>query len=63
MEHHSNIVPWFMICQEKGATLKVIPIDEKGELMMDAYEAMLSEKTKLVSVLHVSNALGTHQPG
>jgi cysteine desulfurase/selenocysteine lyase len=62
MEHHSNIVPWFMICQEKGATLKVIPIDEKGELMLDAFEAMLSEKTKLVSVLHVSNALGTINP-
>lgn len=62
MEHHSNIVPWFMICQEKGATLKVIPIDERGELMLDAFEEMLSEKTKLVSVMHVSNALGTINP-
>jgi cysteine desulfurase/selenocysteine lyase len=62
MEHHSNIVPWFLICQEKGATLKVVPIDENGELLMDAFEAMLSEKTKLVSVLHVSNALGTINP-
>jgi cysteine desulfurase/selenocysteine lyase len=62
MEHHSNIVPWFMLCQEKGATLKVIPINDKGELMMDAFDAMLSEKTKFVSVLHVSNALGTINP-
>jgi cysteine desulfurase/selenocysteine lyase len=62
MEHHSNIVPWFMLCQEKGATLKVVPINDKGELMMDAFDAMLSEKTKFVSVLHVSNALGTINP-
>lgn len=62
MEHHSNIVPWFMLCQEKGATLKVIPIDERGELVMDAFESMLSEKTKFVSVVHVSNALGTINP-
>jgi cysteine desulfurase / selenocysteine lyase len=62
MEHHSNIVPWFMICQEKGATLKVIPIDERGELILDQFEEMLSEKTKLVSIMHVSNALGTINP-
>lgn len=62
MEHHSNIVPWFMICQEKRATLKVIPINERGELQLDQYEQMLSEKTKLVSVMHVSNALGTINP-
>lgn len=62
MEHHSNIVPWYMICQEKGATLKVIPIDEKGELMMEEFEKLLTEKTKLVSVVHVSNALGTINP-
>jgi cysteine desulfurase / selenocysteine lyase len=62
MEHHSNIVPWFMICQEKGATLKVIPIDENGDLLLDRFEEMLSEKTKLVSVVHVSNALGTINP-
>lgn len=62
MEHHSNIVPWYMICQEKGALLKVIPIDEKGELLLDRFEAMLSERTKLVSVVHVSNALGTINP-
>lgn len=62
MEHHSNIVPWFMICQEKGATLKVIPIDDRGELILDEFEGMLSERTKFVSVLHVSNALGTINP-
>lgn len=62
MEHHSNIVPWFMICQEKGATLKVIPINEKGELILDDFDSMLTEKTKLVSIVHVSNALGTINP-
>src|SRR6476659_7151641 len=62
MEHHSNIVPWYMLAQEKGAVLKVIPINEKGELMMDEYEKLLTEKTKLVSIVHVSNALGTINP-
>lgn len=62
MEHHSNIVPWYLICQEKGAVLKVIPIDENGELLMDRFEELLTEKTKLVSVVHVSNALGTINP-
>jgi len=62
MEHHSNIVPWYILAQEKGAVLKVIPINEKGELMMDEFEKLLSEKTKLVSVVHVSNALGTINP-
>jgi cysteine desulfurase/selenocysteine lyase len=62
MEHHSNIVPWYMIAQEKGAILKVIPINENGELMMDEFEKLLSEKTKLVSIVHVSNALGTINP-
>ena len=62
MEHHSNIVPWYMICQERGAVLKVIPIDEKGELIMEEFEKLLTEKTKLVSVVHVSNALGTINP-
>ena len=62
MEHHSNIVPWFMICQEKGATLKVIPINENGELLLDSFDELLTEKTKLVSVVHVSNALGTINP-
>ena len=62
MEHHSNIVPWQMLCEEKGAVLRVIPIDEAGELLMDEYEALLSPRTKLVSITHVSNALGTIVP-
>jgi cysteine desulfurase / selenocysteine lyase len=62
MEHHSNIVPWQMLCEEKGCILKVIPINDEGELLMDEYENLLSEKTKFVSVVHVSNALGTINP-
>jgi len=62
MEHHSNIVPWQVLCEEKGAVLKVIPINDEGELLMDAYEKLLSAKTKLVSIVHVSNALGTVNP-
>ncbi|WP_293932012.1 aminotransferase class V-fold PLP-dependent enzyme [Sphingobacterium sp. UBA6645] len=62
MEHHSNIVPWQMLCEERGATLKVIPMNEEGELDMEAYKALLNEKTKLVSVNYVSNALGTINP-
>jgi cysteine desulfurase / selenocysteine lyase len=62
LEHHSNIVPWQMLCEEKGITLKVIPVNEAGELDMAAYEALLSERTKLVSVNHVSNSLGTINP-
>ena len=62
MEHHSNIVPWQMLCEEKGAVLKVIPINDEGELLMDEYKKLLSPKTKLVSVVHVSNALGTVNP-
>lgn len=62
MEHHSNIVPWQILCEEKGAVLKVIPVNELGELEMDAYLSLLSEKTKLVSIVHVSNALGTINP-
>ena len=62
MEHHSNIVPWQMLREEKGVVLKVVPIDESGELLMDEYEAMLSPRTKLVSITHVSNALGTILP-
>lgn len=62
MEHHSNIVPWQMLCEEKGCVLRIIPINEAGELLMDEYEKMLSEKTKFVSVVHVSNALGTINP-
>lgn len=59
MEHHSNIVPWQILCEEKGAILKVIPINDKGELLMDEYKKLLNNKTKLVSIVHVSNALGT----
>jgi cysteine desulfurase/selenocysteine lyase len=62
MEHHSNIVPWQLLCEEKGAILKVIPINENGELMLDEYKKMLGSKTKLVSIVHVSNALGTVNP-
>ena len=62
MEHHSNIVPWQMLREEKGVVLRVIPIDDTGELLMDEYERMLSPRTKLVSITHVSNALGTILP-
>ncbi|MQG11873.1 MAG: cysteine desulfurase [SAR202 cluster bacterium] len=62
MEHHSNIVPWQMLCEEMGANLLVVPIDDTGELVMDEYEKMLSSRSKLVSITHVSNALGTILP-
>ena len=62
LEHHANIVPWQMISQEKGAILKVIPIDDNGVLDMVAYRNMLSDKTKFVSIIHVSNALGIINP-
>ena len=62
MEHHANIVPWQMLCERTGAILKVIPVSEQGELDMAAFEAMLSDKVKMVSVVHVSNALGTVNP-
>lgn len=62
MEHHSNIVPWQMLCEQNGCILKVIPINDNGELILDEYEKLLSEKTKFVSVVHVSNALGTINP-
>ena len=62
MEHHSNIVPWQFLAQRTGAKLKVIPMNLKGELVMDEFEALLSERTKVVSVNHVSNALGTINP-
>ncbi|HEY5463706.1 MAG TPA: cysteine desulfurase [Hanamia sp.] len=62
MEHHSNIVPWQILCEEKNAILKVIPINDDGELLMDEYKKLLSSKTKLVSIAHVSNALGTINP-
>ena len=62
MEHHSNIVPWHMLCERKGACLKVIPVNDRGELDMEAYGELLCEKTRLVSVAHVSNTLGTVNP-
>ena len=62
MEHHSNIVPWQVLCQEKGAHLRVIPINDAGELLLDEYEQLLSPRTKLVSIVHQSNALGTINP-
>jgi cysteine desulfurase/selenocysteine lyase len=62
MEHHSNIVPWQMLCERTGAVLKVIPMNEQGELIMAAYDQLLSGKTKIVAVNHISNALGTINP-
>jgi cysteine desulfurase/selenocysteine lyase len=62
MEHHSNIVPWQLVCQQTGATLRVAPIDDAGELIVDAYAALLGPRTKLVAITHVSNALGTIVP-
>src|ERR671919_2685805 len=62
MEHHANIVPWQMLCDEKGARLRVIPMNDAGELLLDEYDALLNERTKLLSVMHVSNALGTINP-
>ncbi|MGH7348603.1 MAG: SufS family cysteine desulfurase [Candidatus Rokuibacteriota bacterium] len=62
LEHHSNIVPWQMLCEEKGAALRVVPIDDAGEVDVDAYERLLGERTRLVAIAHVSNALGTILP-
>ncbi len=62
MEHHSNIVPWQMLCEEKGCVLKIIPVSDAGELLMDEFEKLLSERTRFVSVVHASNALGTVNP-
>ena len=62
MEHHSNIVPWQLVAEQTGAVLKVIPITDAGELLMDEFDALLSERTKIVAVVHVSNALGTINP-
>lgn len=62
MEHHSNIVPWQMLCEEKGAHLRVAPINDAGELLLDEFEALLNAKTKLVAVVHTSNVLGTVNP-
>ena len=62
MEHHANIVPWQLICEERKAILRVIPINDEGELMIDAYKDLLNEKTKIVAITHVSNTLGTINP-
>jgi cysteine desulfurase/selenocysteine lyase len=62
MEHHSNIVPWQMLCEQTGASLKVVPINQRGELELDVLETMLSERVKLLGIVHISNALGTVNP-
>lgn len=62
LEHHSNIVPWQMLCERKKAKLRVIPVNDKGELLLDEYAKLLNERTRLVAVAHVSNALGTLNP-
>jgi cysteine desulfurase/selenocysteine lyase len=62
MEHHSNIVPWQMLCDEQGAKLRVIPMNDRGELIMEEYEKLLNPRTRMVAVAHVSNALGTINP-
>jgi len=62
LEHHSNIVPWQMLCDKTGASLRVIPMNEKGELILSEYDKLLSNKTKIVTVNHISNALGTINP-
>ncbi|HQD09403.1 MAG TPA: cysteine desulfurase [Flavihumibacter sp.] len=62
MEHHSNIVPWQLICEEKGASLKVVPINDKGELDMEAFDQLLTPKVKIVAITYVSNSLGTVNP-
>ena len=62
MEHHSNIVPWQMVCKQTGAILKVAPIDSKGQLIMEDFSNMINTNTKLIAVSHVSNTLGTINP-
>lgn len=62
MEHHSNIVPWQMLCEEKEAILKIIPISDSGEILLEEFDRLLNEKTKLVSIVHASNSLGTINP-
>lgn len=62
MEHHSNIVPWQMLCEERGATLRVIPMNDNGELMLDKLDTLLNENTRFVSLVHISNSLGTINP-
>ena len=62
MEHHSNIVPWQLVCEQTGAVLKVIPINQRGELVLEVFKSLLSERTRLVSIVHISNSLGTLNP-
>lgn len=62
MEHHANLVPWQLICEEKGATLRIIPVDENGELILEEYHKLLNERTKFVAVVYVSNSIGTINP-
>ena len=62
LEHHSNIVPWQMLCEERGAVLRVVPLDDNGDLVLEAYERLLGPRTRLVAMAHVSNALGTVNP-
>ena len=62
MEHHSNIVPWQLVCEQTGAVLKVIPINDAGELSMDDYKNLLGDKTRIVAITHISNALGSINP-
>src|SRR2546430_9601409 len=62
MEHHANIVPWQMLCEEKGARLRVIPMNDAGELLLDEYDALLNERTKIVAVTHIANSIGTINP-
>ena len=62
MEHHSNIVPWQLLCEQTGAVLRIAPINDAGELMLDDFEKLLNAKTKFVSIAHISNALGTINP-
>jgi cysteine desulfurase / selenocysteine lyase len=62
MEHHSNIVPWQILCEDRGAILKIIPMNEKGELLLKEYEKLLTSKTRMVAITHISNSLGTINP-
>ena len=62
MEHHSNIVPWQMICERQGATIRILPFDDKGELQIDRLDDLITDKTRIIAVAHVSNVLGTINP-
>ena len=62
MEHHLNIVPWYILSEEKHAVLKIVPVDDDGQLIMDEFKKLLNNKTKFVSIVHASNALGTINP-